>query len=65
LLKAKLADTPEAVHIPKFSHLYEIRGKLVHGRLSDYTEIGWAISTLDSLVPALLRELLLEAVSGG
>jgi hypothetical protein len=65
LLKARLAGTPEAVHIPKFSHLYKIRGKLVHDGLSDDTEIRGAISTLDSLVPALLRELLLEAVSGG
>jgi Apea-like HEPN len=64
LLKTKLAGTPEAVHIPQFSHIYEIRSRLVHQGLSDDTEVGSAISTLDNLVPAILRRLLLEAVTG-
>jgi hypothetical protein len=65
LLKTKLADTPEAVHIPQFRRIYKIRNQLVHRGLSDDTEIGGAISTLHNLVQALLRELLLEALNGG
>jgi hypothetical protein len=39
--------------------------QLVHCGLSDDTEIGGVIPTLHNLVQALLRELLLEALSGG
>jgi hypothetical protein len=61
LLHATLGDTPENVHVARFSHLYRIRSQLVHEGLSEPHEIGKAISALDILVPAVLRSLLLRS----
>ena len=55
LLQTTLTDTPE---ISQFAEIYRVRSRLVHQGLSVNTEIDNAISTLDILVPALLRSLL-------
>lgn len=65
LLQTTLTDTPESVHLSNFSKIYRVRSRLVHEGLAVNTEIDAAISTLDILVPALLRSLLFAGNTQG
>jgi len=62
LLETRLGDKPEIEHVARFKSIYGLRSRLLHEGLSDQAEIGNAISTLDILVSAVLRTMLLDEV---
>jgi Apea-like HEPN len=65
LLRDTLGDD-SAAELAAFEGIYETRSRLVHRGISNETEIGRAISTLDALVPKVLEQLLTKAaISSG
>jgi hypothetical protein len=63
LLEETLSGTPEASRISEFKRTYDVRSRLVHVGHATQGEIDDSISTLDVLVPAVLKRLLMREAS--